>query len=67
MIKWENKFSVSVPSIDEEHKRFISILNKANAVSQLNDEPGKESELLSEILNEMTLYAISHFKMKKNI
>ncbi len=65
MIKWENKFSVNVSSIDEEHKRFIFILNKINAASHINDKPEKKYEILSETLNEMTLYALSHFKTEE--
>ncbi|MHC4267621.1 MAG: bacteriohemerythrin [Planctomycetota bacterium] len=57
MIKWENKFSVNVSKIDEEHKQFISIINKVFAAERGNDKPEK----ISEVLNEMTLYALSHF------
>ena len=29
MIEWEDKFSVGISVIDEEHKKLIGILNKA--------------------------------------
>ncbi len=60
-IKWENDFSINVPVIDEEHKLFILIINKAIAAMQKNNE----REKISEALNEMTLYALSHFKKEE--
>jgi hemerythrin len=57
-IKWKNDFSINVPVIDEEHKLFILIINKAIVAMQKNNE----REKISDALNEMTLYALSHFK-----
>jgi len=75
-IEWENDYSINVAVIDEEHKQFISIINKAIAAIHNNND----GEKISEALNAMTLYAVSHFKneekymitfliskMKKNI
>ncbi len=61
MIKWENRFSVNVSKIDEEHKFFILIINKVNAAKQKNNEHGN----VSDALNEMTAYALSHFKSEE--
>ncbi len=57
-IKWENSFSIDVSVIDEEHKQFILIINKVIASMQINSK----REKISEALNDMTLYALSHFK-----
>ncbi len=62
MIKWEKRFSINVSKIDEEHKYFISIVNKVIKARQKNNE----GENVSEALNEMTLYSISHFKTEEN-
>jgi hemerythrin len=61
MIKWENKFSVNVSKIDEEHKFFILIINKVIAAIQNNNE----HEKILDALNEMTVYALSHFKTEE--
>lgn len=61
MIKWENKFSVDVSIMDEEHKSFILIINKVVAgVTQNN-----KHEIISDALNDMIMYARSHFKTEE--
>ena len=62
MIRWDKSFSVNVSRFDEEHKSIILIINKLNAAIQKNDE----REKVSDALNEMTLYAISHFKTEED-
>ncbi len=57
MIKWENRFSVNVSKIDEQHKFFILIVNKIIVAKQ---EENKH-EQISDALNEMTAYALSDF------
>lgn len=57
-IEWENGYSINVAVIDEDHKQFISIINKAITAIEKNND----GEKISEALNAMTLYAISHFK-----
>jgi len=61
MIKWENRFSVNVSMIDEQHKFFILIMNKV--VVAKNEE--NKHEKISDALNEMTAYALSHFKSEE--
>jgi len=58
MIEWEDKYSVGVSIIDEEHKKLIDIINRAIAAKQNRDNP----EEISEILNEMMKYTHEHFK-----
>jgi len=61
MIKWDNKYSVGVSMIDEEHKKFIDIINKATQAKQHDNSP----RAISEILVEMTVYALEHFKTEE--
>ncbi len=35
--EWEDKFSVGIPTIDEEHKKLIAILNNAIVAKEHND------------------------------
>ncbi len=57
MIKWEDKFSVGISMIDEEHKKLIDILNKIIYAKEHNIN----SEELKEVLRVMTDYSVTHF------
>ncbi|MHC4184238.1 MAG: bacteriohemerythrin [Planctomycetota bacterium] len=61
MIEWNDKYSVGISMIDEEHKKLIGILNKAIFAKGHNDNP----EELREVLREMTNYALTHFKTEE--
>ncbi len=61
MIEWEDKFSVGISIIDEEHKKLIGILNKVIYAKGHNGN----SEELWEVLSEMTNYALKHFKTEE--
>ncbi len=49
MIEWDDKYSVNISIIDEDHKTFIDIINKAIVAKQHNNNP----EELFGIFNEM--------------
>ena len=57
MIEWEDKFSLGISIIDEEHKKLIGILNKAI----LAKEHDVNTEEIKEVLREMNNYTITHF------
>ena len=61
MIKWDDKYSVGISMIDEEHKKLIGILNKAIFAKEHNGNP----EELWEVLSEMTNYALTHFRTEE--
>ncbi len=61
MIEWEDKFSVGISMIDEEHKKLIGILNKAISAKEHNDNP----EEIKEILSEMVEYFDEHFSTEE--
>ena len=62
MLEWENEYSVSIPTIDEEHKKLLGIFNKAIFAKEHNDNP----EEIREVLREMTNYALTHFKTEES-
>ncbi len=62
MIKWDNKYSVNVSMIDEDHKKFIDIINKVTHVQKYNN---KKPIAISEILIEITSYARKHFRTEE--
>ena len=57
MIEWDDKYSVGISIIDNEHKKLIGIMNKAIAARQHSNN----SEEIIEIINEMNKYALTHF------
>ncbi len=57
MIEWNDKYSVGVKRIDEEHKKLIGIINKAAVTNKFKEK----SRVVLEILDEMIDYAGSHF------
>ncbi len=61
MIKWDDKYSVNVSIIDEEHKKLINIINKTILAKQYNNNPRS----ILEILDDMTVYAKEHFKTEE--
>ncbi len=58
MIEWEDKFSVGISMIDEEHKTLIGILNKAIIAKEHNANTEEIKEVLRE-MNNYTIYRIS--------
>jgi hemerythrin-like metal-binding protein len=57
MILWEDKYSVGISIIDEEHKTLIGILNKAVAAHEHNDNAEETKDLLGDMIE----YARKHF------
>lgn len=58
LIEWEPVLSVNVKSIDDQHKKLISMVN------QLHDamKSGKAKEIMGGILSELIDYTDKHFK-----
>ena len=61
MIEWEEKYSVGIISIDEQHKKIIDIINRIIAAKELDDN----TKEITEILNEMAAYSHEHFKTEE--
>jgi hemerythrin len=61
MIEWNEKYSVNVSEIDEEHKKLIEIINKVIVARQHNNDPKEVSEILGEIAR----FALNHFKTEE--
>ncbi len=62
MIKWEEKYSVGLSMIDEEHKELIRIMNAAIEAKQHNDNI---DEVLI-LLKQLTDYALKHFSTEES-
>ena len=61
IIEWDNAFSVDVQKIDEQHKKFFSIINMLyDAIMQ-----GKGEVVVGPVLKELQQYVIFHFKSEE--
>ncbi len=61
MFTQDDKYNVNISIIDEDHKTFIDIINKAIVAKQHNNN----AEKVKNVLNEMTMYALSHFSTEE--
>tara|TARA_B100001964_G_C14063743_1_gene522610 strand:- start:372 stop:773 length:402 start_codon:yes stop_codon:yes gene_type:complete len=61
MFDWEDKFSVGISEIDEEHKKLIGILNKAVFANEHNDNTAETLELLGNMIE----YSRKHFSTEE--
>ncbi len=61
MIEWNDKYSVGISIIDEQHKKLFGIVNKTIYAKEHNDN----TDVLKEVLEEMTDYALEHFKTEE--
>ena len=62
LIEWTNAFSVDIQKIDEQHKKFFSLVNMLyDAIMQ-----GKCEEVVGSVLKELQQYVIFHFKAEES-
>lgn len=62
-VNWDEKYSVSVKLIDDEHKKWLSIINQLyDAMSQ-----GKGTTVLDEIFVELAEYTEVHFRDEESL
>jgi len=61
MIEWDDKYSVGISIIDEEHKKLIDITNMAIVAKKQN----YNSEKTKEVLNEMVEHTYKQFSIKE--
>lgn len=62
-IKWEPGFNLGIPEVDNQHKKIIDLINALNQAfieNVTNDKIGS-------ILDEMSKYAIEHFKTEEEL
>ena len=62
MIKWEDKYSVNISMLDEEHQKIIA---KVNAVT-VADWHNYTLEKIAETIHDMITYAKKHFKSEED-
>jgi hemerythrin len=61
LINWEESLSVKVSEIDSQHKKLIELINKLHDAMKER----KASQVLSEVIDELVDYALSHFQTEE--
>lgn len=62
-LDWKEEFSVSVPEMDEQHKKWIAITNELHDAMKT----GKTNTVMSDILKKMTDYIVFHFSAEETL
>ncbi len=61
LVEWNSTFSVGIQKIDEQHKKFFSVINVLyDAIMQ-----GKSEQVVGSVLKELQQYVIFHFKAEE--
>jgi len=60
-LQWNEKYSVGVKEIDNQHKKFIEIMNSLYAAVYA----GEDKDKLAEILLNLTNYKDNHFELEE--
>jgi len=63
LLTWQDKYSVGIREIDEQHKQLIKMIN------DLNDAmlAGKGKDALMPVLNKLAGYCVSHFAVEEKL
>lgn len=63
LIEWTDDLSVNVPSIDEQHKKLVNMINALNSAM----EDGETDDVLVKIFEGLLAYTDKHFKYEEGI
>lgn len=63
LIDWTNEFSVGIPSLDEQHRNLVDIINKFEEARRR----GKGTKIMRQILNEIIGYTQEHFAFEEEL
>ena len=63
MIQWNDRYSVNIPEIDEQHKQLFALIDKLSEAMK----KGQSKDILGEILNGLVQYAGQHFATEEKL
>ena len=61
MFQWEDKYSVGIQSIDNQHKEIFMLLNKLLEAMKM----GHANDVTIQIIQELERYAVIHFQKEE--
>ncbi|HCL82259.1 MAG TPA: hemerythrin [Nitrospiraceae bacterium] len=62
LIVWNEKFSVNVKEIDEQHKKLFNMINDLDDAINAH----RTTQVLSKTLDDMINYTVTHFGIEEN-
>jgi len=63
LMQWEERYSVHIASIDEQHKKLFSLINQLHeAMSH-----GKANDVMQSVLKELVAYTKTHFAAEERL
>ena len=63
LIQWTDEMSVGVPSIDEQHKKIVNMINTLNAAM----EDGETDAVMKRIFEGLLSYTDRHFQYEERL
>ena len=63
LLEWNENLSVGVPSVDEQHKTLLRLLNDLFDASQA----GRGQAVLGKVLEELADYTVYHFQYEESL
>jgi len=63
LFSWSDKLSVTVDSIDEQHKELVRMVNELNAAMG----EGRANDVIGKILKDLIAYTVTHFKHEETL
>jgi hemerythrin len=63
LVEWNEKSSVGVPSIDEQHKKLVAMLNELQNSMQAK----QDHDALAKVLDGLINYAVSHLRYEEEL
>lgn len=61
MFKWDEKYSVEIQSIDNQHKEILGILYRLLEAMKM----GHGNDVTAQIIQELERYAVNHFQKEE--
>ena len=62
-LTWNDKYSVGIRNLDDQHKKLIEILNQLYEAMKA----GKGNEILGKVLVDLITYTKTHFAAEENL
>lgn len=63
LINWTDDLSVNIKSIDEQHKKLVSLINDLSDAMKV----GKGSEIIGSVLGQLADYTKTHFAYEEKL
>ncbi len=63
LISWSDKLSVTIDSIDDQHKELVRMVNDLNAA--MGD--GRANDVMGKILKDLINYTVTHFQHEETL